>query len=211
MMEIAKAFEKVDTVSVQNEVDIYKISDSRTPKWNDAEKAGYGKQDINSIYTVSESKEPPWALSELKQSLTGEDREKIKQETGWSDEIVDATKTKEEYEIYKNAGLKEVEINGKPCLIRTDIDLEQKDELERTNKDRMEQGLAPLDKKGNSIELHHIGQKFDSPLAELTSEEHRGKGNDAILHDKIKESEIDRRVFQKEKEEHWEIRVKEEA
>jgi hypothetical protein len=65
MMEIAKAFEKADPVSVQNEADIYKISDSRTPKWNDAEKAGYGKQDINSIYTVSESKEPPWDSNEV--------------------------------------------------------------------------------------------------------------------------------------------------
>lgn len=37
-----------------------------------------------------------------------------------------------------------------------------------------------------------------SPLAELTTQEHRGKGNDTILHDKQKETEIDRGEFAKE-------------
>lgn len=35
---------------------------------------------------------------------------------------------------------------------------------------------------GHPYELHHIGQKNDSPLAILTQEEHRGKGNDKIWH-----------------------------
>jgi hypothetical protein len=186
---------------------LYRISDSKEPPW---EKAGLGEQEIPVLYRISDSTEPPWNLPEKMHPLTDEDREKIKKETGWSDAIVDAIKTKEEYEIYKNAGLKEAEINGKPCLIRTDIDMDQKDEFGRTNKERMQQGLAPLDKKGKSIELHHIGQKPDSPLAELTEEEHRGKGNDTILHDKTKESEIDRDAFKKEKEDHWETRSKEE-
>lgn len=52
-----------------------------------------------------------------------------------------------------------------------------------------------------------IGQKPDSPLAELTMEEHRGAGNDTILHDKTKETEIDRNEFGKERREHWKDRV----
>jgi hypothetical protein len=92
--------------------------------------------------------------------------------------------------------------NGKWCLIRTDIDWEQKDELGRTNKERAEQGLAPLNKNGKSIELHHIGQDPDSPLAELTQEEHRGTGNDSVLHDKNQDTKIDRNEFQKEKQDH---------
>lgn len=32
-------------------------------------------------------------------------------------------------------------INGKPCLVRNDIDMEQKDHKGRTNRERMEQGV----------------------------------------------------------------------
>jgi hypothetical protein len=142
-----------------------------------------------------------------KGELTEDQKDRIKEaHPDWSPEIIEAISSWEEYEIYNNAGLKYAEINGKPCLIR-DIDMTQKDEYGRTNKERMEQGLAPLDKNGNPIELHHIGQKPDSPLAELEREEHRGKGNDSVLHDKTKETEIDRAAFQKEKNEHWETRA----
>lgn len=73
----------------------------------------------------------------------------------------------------------------------------------------MEKGKPPLDKDGNPIELHHIGQKSDSPLAELTRDEHRGKGNDSILHDKTQDTEIDRKEFAKEKAEYWKSRAEE--
>jgi hypothetical protein len=145
---------------------------------------------------------------EKKPKLTEDEKTKIKEEhPDWPDEIIDAIGSWEEYQVYDKAGLQYVEINGKPCLIRSDIDMNQKDEFGRTNKERMEQGLAPLDKNGKPIELHHIGQKPDSPLAELTQEEHRGHGNDSILHDKTKPTEIDRGEFQKEKEGHWETRA----
>lgn len=148
--------------------------------------------------------------TETRQSgLTDEEKKELKEETGWSDEIIDAIHSKEEAEIYKKAGLKEAEINGKKCLIRDDIDMDQKDELGRTNKERMENGLSPITKTGETVELHHIGQKADSPLAELTTQEHRGKGNDTILHDKQKTSEIDREAFKTEREEHWESRAHE--
>lgn len=139
----------------------------------------------------------------VEEGLTEAEKEKLKEETGWSDEIVDSTRSAEEAEIYKNADLKEEDINGKKCLIRNDIDMEQKDEFGRTNKERMENGNAPLTESGETVELHHIGQKQDSPLAELTTQEHRGKGNDTILHDKQKETEIDRDEFAKERKQHW--------
>ena len=126
--------------------------------------------------------------------------------TRWSDEIVDAIGSKEEAKIYIEAGLEEAEIGGKKCLVRNDIDWGQKDEMGRTNKERAEQGLSPISKDGQTVELHHIGQHADSPLAELTTEEHRGKGNDAILHDKAKESEINRTAFAGERSSHWEAR-----
>ena len=139
--------------------------------------------------------------------LTQEQKDKIKEETGWSDEIIDAIGSMEEYQIYKDAGLIEAEIDGRKCLINPNIDMDQKDAFGRTNKERMEQGLAPLDKNGNPIELHHIGQKNDSPLAELTQEQHRSKENYSILHDTKKDSEIDRKVFANERENHWKSRA----
>ena len=146
-----------------------------------------------------------------KMGLTDEEKAKIKEETGWSDEIIDAISSIEEYEIYKNAGLVEVEINGKKCLVRSDIDWDQKDAFGQTNRERAEQGKPPVDKNGKPIELHHIGQKADGPLAELTQEEHRGKENDSVLHDKTKESEIDRNHFgNTERPNHWKDRIAQE-
>lgn len=143
------------------------------------------------------------------EGLTDSEKKKIKEETGWSDEIIDAISSMEEYEIYKKAGLQEAEINGRKCLIRGDIDWEQKDEMGRTNRERVQQGLSPYNKDGKVIELHHIGQHADSPLAELTQEEHRGKENYHVLHHKSGESEIDRAVFGVERAEHWENRATE--
>lgn len=140
------------------------------------------------------------------EGLTEEIKEKIKETTGWSHEIIDAIGSKKEAEIYMKAGLREAEIGGKKCLVRNDIDWGQKDEMGRTNKERAEQGLSPISKDGQTVELHHIGQHANSPLAELTSEEHRGKGNDLILHDKAKESEINRTAFARERSNHWEAR-----
>lgn len=142
-----------------------------------------------------------------KQGLTEEQKNDIKKRTGWSDEIINSIGSMREAEIYIKAGLKEAEINGKKCLIRSDIDMNQKDEDGITNRERMERGLPPITKNGEKVELHHIGQKPDSPLAELTTEEHRGAGNDTILHDKQKESEIDRNEFAKERKEHWKNRA----
>ena len=147
------------------------------------------------------------SLNDVKQNLTEDERNLIREETGWSDGIIDSIKSMEEYEVYKNANLQEVEINGVKCLIKTDIDMNQKDEVGRTNKERMENGQPPITKTGENVELHHIGQKADSPLAELTNSEHIKNGNDTILHDKQKESEIDRNEFRREREAHWESRA----
>lgn len=140
-----------------------------------------------------------------KTPLSEESKNKLR-ESGWPDEIIDKIKTEEELAIYQEAGLTPMFINGKWCLCK-EIDLSQTDALGRTNLERMKQGLAPLDKDGKPLELHHIGQKNDSPLAELTLNEHKCGGNDTILHDKSKETEIDRGSFSKERAEHWKSRA----
>lgn len=150
-----------------------------------------------------------WEYTEGKAELSEEEREKIYELTEWSDDILDSIGSVEEAEIYIDAGLKETEINGKNCLIFEDIDPNQEDEDGISNRERMQRGRPPLNKNGEEIELHHIGQKQTSPLAELTMEEHRGAGNDTILHDKTKETEIDRNEFCKERRDHWKNRIAE--
>ena len=127
---------------------------------------------------------------------------------GYSHDILNAIDSEAEAKIYLNAKIEPANINGKDVLKRMDIDYNHKDIFGQTNLQRMSLGLAPLDTNGRPIELHHIGQKQNSPLAELTRDEHRGKGNDNILHNKLKESEIDRRDFDLERQDHWKERAK---
>ena len=156
------------------------------------------------------------AVETKKEGLTEEEKAKIKEETGWSDEIIENIKNMRQYEILKNAGLIEVEINGKKCLIKENIDLDYTDEDGLSNRERMARGLAPLDSKtGKPIELHHLGQKADSPLVELTEEEHRtgeyedGKKNQSLWHDNAKETEVhgDGNNWKSERESHWKARA----
>ena len=146
-------------------------------------------------------------VKEGESKLSVKEREEIKAKTGWSDEIVGYFNSKKEAEIYEKADLQEKDVEGRKCLIKKDIDADQKDEFGRRNKKRMEEGHPPLNREGERLELHHIGQKNKGPLAELTMNEHRGKGNDGILHDKKRESEIDRNEFTKERKEHWKDRA----
>lgn len=138
--------------------------------------------------------------------LSDESKTELK-EKKYPDSVIENIGSEEEKTIYEKADLEPAEVNDRDALIKKDIDLNQEDDFGRTNLERMEQGLAPLDKDGNPIELHHVGQKMDSPLAELTRDEHRGKGNDTVLHNKQKESEINREDFAKERAEHWKSRA----
>lgn len=167
-----------------------------------------GDADKSSTSETSETKS---------EGLTEEEKAKIKEETGWSDEIIDNIRNMKQYEILKNAGLIEVEINGRKCLIKENIDLDYTDEDGVSNRDRIARGLAPLDSKtGKPIELHHLGQKADSPLVELTEEEHRtgeyedGKKNQSLWHDNTKETEVhgEGNSWDQERKAHWKARAK---
>ena len=150
------------------------------------------------------------------EGLTEEEKARIKEETGWSDEIIENIKNMKQYEILKNAGLIEAEINGRKCLIKENIDLNYTDEDGVSNRERMALGLAPLDSKtGKPIELHHLGQKVDSPLVELTEEEHRtgeyedGKKNQSLWHDNTVETEThgEGNSWDQERKAHWKARA----
>lgn len=148
--------------------------------------------------------------------LTKENQEQIKQETGWSDKIIDNIKNMEQYGVLKNADLVEIQINGRECLVKTNIDLDYADEDGITNRERISRRLTPLDSKtGKPLELHHLGQKANSPLVELTEEEHRtgeyvaGKKNQSLWHDNSVTTEVhgDGNSWDHERKEHWKTRA----
>jgi hypothetical protein len=116
----------------------------------------------------------------------------------------------EEAEHYEKIGLTPKEVNGRECLVRNDIDWEQRDAFGRTNLERAKQGLAPLDSEGRPYDLHHIQQDPNGMLAELTIEEHRGQGNFSILHDSSKPSEVDHGPeWDQVRADHWRARAAE--
>ncbi len=119
--------------------------------------------------------------------LTMNEAATIQRKSKYPLEVIKSIKTMEEAEVYMNAGLKAEMINGRYALVRNDIDLAYKSELAGkmvTNIERMKEGYAAIDPvTGEAYQLHHIGQRTDSPLAMLTKAEHTGIENNAILHD----------------------------
>lgn len=147
----------------------------------------------------------------------------LKLRTGWSSSIVDYIGSMAEAEIYVKARLREAVVGGRPALVRDDIDwrayncraewLKQKLAdyqrwVDYNNADLIGEGYPPRDGNGDPYELHHIGQHQHSPFAELTWTEHMGGGNNVILHQAGKESEIDRRQFDQEKSAYWQARYR---
>lgn len=146
-------------------------------------------------------------------TISESDKTRIKEDTGWSNEIIEKIKNKKQYEIYKNANLSEEMINNRKCLIK-DINLDYVDEKTGlTNRERMEKGMSPIDEKtGEKIELHHMDQEFNAPFAELTEHSEHGGKNHKILHDNSVESwrrnsELKKEYNNIQRPEHWRSRL----
>lgn len=146
------------------------------------------------------------ALKSLTQNgLTMNQAAIIQRESNFPADVIRQFHSMDEYNVYKEANLKAVMVDGKTALVQ-DIDLnylsEQADGTLETNLQRMQRGVAPIDPAtGKSYQLHHIGQKADGTLAILKESEHQG--NSSILNIVGKESEIDREAFAKTRKEFW--------
>ena len=103
--------------------------------------------------------------------LTMNEAAAIQKESKYPLDVIKQFHSTEEYNVFKNAGLKPTMVDGRSTLAR-EIDLLLKDDKGRTNLERMKQGLSPLSTNGETIELHHVGQKADGTLAMLTTSEH---------------------------------------
>ena len=134
--------------------------------------------------------------------LTMNEAAQIQKESKYPLDVIKEFRSMDQYKICKEAGLKPRMIDGKTALVRN-IDLNKVDEMERTNLQRMMEGLSPLDADGVAYELHHVGQKADSTLAILTQAEHRLGENHKIWHIFGEASKIDRAVFDKQRAEFW--------
>lgn len=134
--------------------------------------------------------------------LTMNEAASIQRESKYPLDVIKQFKSVDEYNVYKDAGLKTANVSGKTALVQ-DIDLTRVDEKGSTNLQRMRKGQAPLDPSGDSYELHHINQKANGTLAVLSQEEHRGKGVAQILNTTGKSSEIDRDAFKIQKRQFW--------
>ena len=140
----------------------------------------------------------------------------VRKATDWSDEIIEKIRSVDEYRALKNANLEEYVINGRKCLGKIDIDLDYTDKNGITNRQRMALGEAPIDSKtGKPLELHHFGQKADSPLVELTEAEHRtgdyinGKKNQSLWHDNTIDTEVhqDESLWGAQRKAYWKARL----
>lgn len=80
------------------------------------------------------------------------------------------------------------------------------DGIGRSNIERMKKGLAPIAKDGKEVELHHIKQKDDGVIVEVSRSEHTE--NSKIFHRYTTESEIEREKFGKLRKEYWKDRAK---
>ncbi len=173
------------------------------------------KAKIPVLHETANAAEGAEGTSAEKVGLTEDEKAKIIEETGWSAEIANCIESMDQYEVYKNADLHEAEIDGRKCLVK-DIDMDYVDpKTGLTNRQLMSEGRAPIDSKtGEKIELHHMGQDFNSPFAELCTNSEHGDGKDAILHDKKVESwrqdpEKKNHYNNVQRPNHWRARAKE--
>jgi hypothetical protein len=116
-------------------------------------------------------------------------QELISEFSPYSDGINLYISTIDELTVYTQNDLQESYSNAleRPCL-KANIDPERTDAMGRSNVERTAVGLAPVDENGDAFNLHHIGQKHNSPLAELPDRIH--KECDALLHDKTIATEV---------------------
>ena len=137
--------------------------------------------------------------------LTATQIAKLQKTSGLPIEVLSKIETIDEYNVLTQAGLKAKMIGQRLGMIR-DIDINyvspqsitSKYPNGRSNFELMQAGLAPFDPITDTrYELHHIGQTMLSPLAILTSKEHDKIPN------LINESQIIRKVFDKERAEFW--------
>ena len=193
------------------------IKSKEVSNFNDADKSLYLHESSNNNESTLDNKSNGIKdMNEANKLLKENDvyiRNEINEQSPYSDEINKYIKSIEELNVYKEAGLKEREINGRLCLCR-DIDEDYVDpKTGLTNKELMEKGRSPIDAStGEKIELHHIGQEYDSPLAELTSDSEHGDKYSQLHQNESEswrnDSTLKNKYNNSDKPNHWKDRIR---
>lgn len=115
-------------------------------------------------------------------NISWNDAAKIQREGRFSLDFIRNISSMEEYEVYKNANLREYRLlNGDSVLLPDDFDFDFVDpKTNKTNLQLLIEGYNPVDANGVKYEWHHVNQRVDSPLALLTNAQHHN--NHAALH-----------------------------
>ena len=122
-------------------------------------------------------------LASLKHAsgLTMNEVATIQQSGLFSDATIKNIHSMDEYNLYKDANLVEYNINGRTIMLPKDINPDFVDpSTGLTNRELVANHLNPVDSNGIKYDMHHVGQKTDSPIAFLTQDQHHG--NHEMLH-----------------------------
>lgn len=174
--------ESADSVQEDENAELYDNSQSEDDIELYPENSDYDSADITEDENHSE-------VEDVSENIDSEIRSEINEKSDYSSEVNDRISSVEELDLYQKAGLKEETIDGRTCLVREDLDYDYIDpKTGKTNLELMEEGRSPYDAKtGERIELHHIGQDPDAPLAELTEDSEHGEYA-SVLHKSEEES-----------------------
>lgn len=134
-------------------------------------------------------------------------------ENSWSNYINTYIESEEQRAIYQKAGLTEMKVLGRNCLVKS-INLDYvSPEVGLSNRDLMRKGKAPFDFDINErIVLHHMKQDYNGPTAELCMfSEHSGAA-EPVLHSKTRGSWRDesslKHKHDKTRRKYWKERLK---
>lgn len=143
-----------------------------------------------------------------KNGLTMNQAAIIQQTSKWPLDAIKNIHSMEEYNIYKEANLIPTKLADGELVFLRQIDWTLTDAYGRTNVQRVSANLAPIDATGTPFELHHIGQRADSPLAVLSWAEHHSSGNYSILHYAEQGKDISDAAWNRQKQEVWKAILK---
>ena len=135
--------------------------------------------------------------------LTMNEAAAIQRESKWPLDAIKSLHSTKEYKIYKDANLVPTQLSDGTWTFLREINWNTIDSYGFTNAQRVAKGLAPIDPTGKAYELHHIGQKADSPLAILTYAEHHSSSNYKILHYAEEGKNVAGDVWATQRKEFW--------